>query len=103
MSTPVERPTQDSRLFAELQASRYRLMAYFGEKPARPFDETRAIHRQVIVAADGLVRAAGEDIARGATARWAQWRNGMLWGATDHDETPRRVRLSRRSITPAVR
>ena len=91
MSTPIERLTQESQLFAELQASRYRFMAYFGEKAARPFDEIRAIHRQVITAADGLVRAAGEDMTRGGTARRAQWRNGILWGAADHDETPRRL------------
>jgi hypothetical protein len=45
----------------------------------------------VIAAADGLVRAAGEDMTCGATARGAQWRNGISSGAAGHDETPRRL------------
>jgi hypothetical protein len=54
---PVERLARESQLFSELQASRYRFMAYFGEEAAKPFDELRKIHKEVLDAADSLARA----------------------------------------------
>jgi hypothetical protein len=42
--------------------------------------------------------------ASGGTARRAQWRNGIGWGAADDDETHGAcIKLSRRLSTPAVR
>jgi len=40
-ASPIERLTQESALFSELQASRYRFMAYFGEDSVHPFEEMR--------------------------------------------------------------
>jgi hypothetical protein len=56
-SQPVERLARESQLFSELQASRYRFMAYFGEEAARPFDELRKMHQEILEAADSLARA----------------------------------------------
>ena len=53
----MERLARESQLFSELQASRYRFMAYFGEEAAKPFDELRKIHKEVLDAADSLARA----------------------------------------------
>ena len=71
-SQPVERLARESELFSELQASRYRFMAYFGEEAAKPFDELRRMHKEVLEAADSLARAdqPGEGASTVDRATW---------------------------------
>ena len=70
---PVERLARESQLFSELQASRYRFMAYFGEEAAKPFDELRKIHKEVLDAADSLARAdqPGDGASHSDRAAWS--------------------------------
>jgi hypothetical protein len=70
---PVERLARESQLFSELQASRYRFMAYFGEEAARPFDELRKMHKEVLAAADSLARAdqPGDGASHSDRAAWS--------------------------------
>ena len=56
MAAPIERLNQASQVFSGLQASRYRFMAYFGEEAAKPFDELRKVHNEVMEAAAQLIR-----------------------------------------------
>jgi hypothetical protein len=70
---PVERLARESQLFSELQASRYRFMAYFGEEAAKPFDELRKMHKEVLDAADSLARAdqPGDGASHADRAAWS--------------------------------
>ncbi len=90
ISAPVERLTEESQLFSELQASRYRFMAYFGVGAARPFDEVRAIHAEVVRSAEELARDAG-DAGDDAHDRRTGWRRSIGWGATTGDQLARRL------------
>ncbi len=90
IATPVERLTEESQLFSELQASRYRFMAYFGAEAAHPFDEVRAIHAQVVRSAEALARDAGEGGAD-AHDRRTGWRRSIGWGAAAGDQLAGRL------------
>lgn len=90
LSSPVERLTVESQLFSELQASRYRFMAYFGQTSARPFDEVRAIHSEVVRSVEALARDAGAlDVA--SNHRRKVLRQTIGWGGSDEDELSRRL------------
>lgn len=69
-ASPIERLTQESALFSELQASRYRFMAYFGEDSQHPFEEVRAIHGEVMSSAEALIRDPNELAADTERDRW---------------------------------
>ncbi|WP_153023170.1 hypothetical protein [Sphingobium sp. AM] len=69
-ASPIERLTQESALFSELQASRYRFMAYFGEDSARPFEQMRAIHGEVMSSAQSLIRDPDELAPDAERDRW---------------------------------
>lgn len=69
-ASPIERLTQESALFSELQASRYRFMAYFGEDSAQPFEEMRAIHGEVMSSAESLIRDPNELASDAERDRW---------------------------------
>ena len=69
-ASPIERLTQESALFSELQASRYRFMAYFGETSAHPFEEMRAIHGEIISSAESLIRDPNELASDSERDRW---------------------------------
>ena len=73
MAAPIERLNQASQIFSELQASRYRFMAYFGEEAAKPFDELRKMHKEVLDAADSLARAdqPGDGASHADRAAWS--------------------------------
>lgn len=50
LSAPIERITEESELFSQLHANRYRFIAYFGERASSAFEEIRAVHAEVVVA-----------------------------------------------------
>jgi hypothetical protein len=92
-SAPVEKLTQASQLFSDLQASRYRFMAHFGEEAARPFAELGAIHNEIITAANRLVRTFDEAAAPPDPARRDAWEDTIGW--RDENGDPLACRLAR--------
>jgi hypothetical protein len=98
MAAPIERLNQASQVFSALQASRYRFMAYFGEEAAKPFEELRKVHNEVMEAAAQLIR--GQDKARSADndADRQQWRNTIGWGPHEQDRLAERLEHAVRAI-----
>lgn len=87
-ASPIERLAQESALFSELQASRYRFMAYFGEASSYPFEEMRAIHSEVISSAQSLIRDPNE--LASATER-DRWEDAIGWVEEEDDTVARRL------------
>lgn len=87
-ASPIERLTQESALFSELQASRYRFMAYFGEGSAHPFEEMRAIHNEVISSAEALIRDPNE---HASDAERDRWEDAIGWVDDGDDTLARRL------------
>jgi hypothetical protein len=101
--TPVDRLTKESQVFSELQASRYRFMAYFGEEAARPFEEIRAIHSEVIDSAHNLIRTYGQEQTGSEEARRNQWEAAIGWGEGGGDTLRRRLDLAVKAIEQTCR
>ena len=91
MAAPIERLNQASQVFSELQASRYRFMAYFGEDATRPFDELRKVHNEVLEAAARLVRAHGKTGSQSDAADQDAWRSAIGWGPHEEDQLAERL------------
>ena len=98
MAAPVERLNQASQVFSELQASRYRFMAYFGEEAARPFDDLRKLHSEVVEASARLIRAQGKPVSEGDVTDQDVWRNTIGWGAHGQDQLADRLERAVRRI-----
>ena len=101
-STPVERLTEESELFSELQASRYRFIAFFGERAAEPFDVVRAIHAEVIASASQLVRDTGERTPE-QDERRRRWGDAIGWRPHEDDPTIQRLEDAIRGIEQICR
>jgi hypothetical protein len=101
--TPVDRLTKESQVFSELQASRYRFMAYFGEEAARPFEEIRAIHSEVIDSAHNLIRTYGQEPTGSEEARRNQWEAAIGWGEGGGDTLRKRLDLAVKAIEQTCR
>src|SRR4029450_8025738 len=87
-ASPIERLTQESALLSELQASRYRFMAYFGEDSAHPFEEMRALHSEVIPPPESLIRDPNE-LASGTDRD--RWEDAIGWVDEGDDKLARRL------------
>jgi hypothetical protein len=87
-ASPIERLTQESALFSELQASRYRFMAYFGEDAANPFEQMRAIHGEVMSSAEALIRDPNEEAS---DAERDRWEDAIGWVDDGDDALARRL------------
>jgi len=98
MAAPIERLNQASQVFSELQASRYRFMAYFGEDAARPFDELRKVHNEVLEAAARLIRARGKAGSESDAADQDAWRSTIGWGPHEQDQLAERLDRAVRAI-----
>jgi hypothetical protein len=98
MAAPIERLNQASQIFSELQASRYRFMAYFGEDAARPFDDLRKLHNEVVEASARLIRAQGMPVSEGDAADQDVWRKTIGWGAHGQDQLADRLERAVRAI-----
>lgn len=94
MAAPIERLNQASQVFSELQASRYRFMAYFGEEAARPFDELRKVHDDVVEASSRLIRRQGKPPSTGD----ATDRDTIGWGPYGSDQLAERLERAVRAI-----
>jgi hypothetical protein len=94
MAAPIERLNQASQVFSELQASRYRFMAYFGEEAARPFEDLRKVHNDVIEASSRLIRGQGKAPSVGDAAD----RDTIGWGPGEHDQLANRLDRAVRAI-----
>jgi hypothetical protein len=101
--TPVDRLTRESQVFSELQASRYRFMAYFGEEAARPFDQIRAIHSEIIDSAHNLIRTYGQEQTDMEEARRNRWEEAIGWGEGEGDPLSKRLDLAVRAIEQTCR
>lgn len=95
---PVDRLAKESQVFSELRASRYRFMAYFGEEAARPFDELRAIHSEIIDSAHNLARTQGQE-----SAGREQWEAAIGWGETGGDALRKRLDLAVKAVERTCR
>jgi len=87
-ASPIERLTQESALFSELQASRYRFMAYFGEDSAHPFEQMRAIHGEVMSSAQSLIRDPNE---LASDAERDRWEDAIGWVGEEDDTVAHRL------------
>jgi hypothetical protein len=103
MAAPVERLNQASQVFSELQASRYRFMAYFGEGAARPFDDLRKVHNEVVEAASQLIRGQGKTLTEQDAADHAEWRTIIGWGPHQQDQLAERLEHAVRTIERTCR
>ncbi|WP_068878244.1 MULTISPECIES: hypothetical protein [unclassified Phenylobacterium] len=90
LSAPIERITEESELFSQLHANRYRFIAYFGERASSAFEEIRAVHTEVVVAAGELVRDSAVSAA-GAEPTRGLWEGAIGWGQGEDDRLSRRV------------
>jgi hypothetical protein len=98
MGAPIERLNQASQVFSELQASRYRFMAYFGEDAAQPFEDLRKVHNDVVDASARLIRARGKVASANGAADQEAWRSTIGWGAHDQDRLADRLDRAVRAI-----
>ncbi len=101
--TPVDRLTKESQVFSELQASRYRFMAYFGEEAARPFEEIRAIHTEIIASAHNLIRSYGQEPTELKEAERDQWEAAIGWGEGEGDLLKTRLDQAVKAIEQTCR
>lgn len=97
LSAPIQRITEESELFSQLHANRYRFIAYFGEGAASAFEEIRAVHADVVAAAGELVMDNGNPAAE-AEARRENWEGTIGWGLRKDDHIPARVDAAVRKI-----
>jgi hypothetical protein len=102
-AAPVQRLAAESQVFAELQASRYRFMAYFGEEAARPFEEIRAVHAEILDAASQLVRVANQADPAEASGDREQWAKSVGWGNLDTDALAQRLDRAIKAIEKVCR
>jgi hypothetical protein len=100
---PVERLAQESQIFSDLQASRYRFMAYFGEEAARPFDEIRALQTDIVSAADKLIRAQGNAETLETHAGRGGWEAAIGWGVAEEDRVAQRLAQAVKDIEAVCR
>jgi hypothetical protein len=104
MYAPVQRLAQESQIFSELQASRYRFMAYFGEQAAQPFDEIRSLQNEVVAAAGKLIRAQGGPDTRETRHNRGRWEKAIGWGADqEEDRIAHRLERAVRDIESVCR
>ncbi len=97
LSAPIERITEESELFSQLHANRYRFIAYFGEAASSAFEEIRSVHAEVVAAAGELVRG-NADPAPAAEAKREIWEGAIGWGQREDDRIPARVDNAVRQI-----
>lgn len=90
LSAPIERITEESELFSQLHANRYRFIAYFGEGASSAFEEIRSVHGEVVAAAGELVRDNAKPAAEGEPQRKV-WEGAIGWGQLRDDRTSARV------------
>lgn len=99
---PVSRLTKESQVFSELRASRYRFMAYFGEEAARPFDEIRAIHNEIIDSARDLARTHDQEAA-GREEERDHLEAAIGWGESEGDTLKKRLDLAVKAVEQTCR
>jgi len=99
LSAPIERIIEESELFSQLHANRYRFIAYFGEDAASAFEAIRSVHAEVVTAAGGLVRDEGNSADQEEeAAQRGRWEGTIGWGLHKDDPIPERVDAAVRKI-----
>jgi hypothetical protein len=79
----AERLLKDAAFFAQLQARRYRFIAYFGEAASKPYDSLRAIHRKIFVAVHMLLTTYEDRNEATLPRQREQWRKESEWYGPD--------------------
>lgn len=97
LSAPIERITEESELFSQLHANRYRFIAYFGEAASSAFEEIRSVHAEVVAAAGELVRDSADPAGNGEAQREI-WEGAIGWGQREDDRIPARLDHAVRQI-----
>jgi hypothetical protein len=97
LSAPIERITEESELFSQLHANRYRFIAYFGETASSAFEEIRSVHAEVVAAAGELVRDSADSASAGEAQREI-WQGAIGWGQREDDGIPARLDNALRQI-----
>src|SRR5262245_8878987 len=76
----AERLEKRSEFFAKLNARRYRFIAHFGPEAAKPFDEIRRVHDEIIQGAHNLIwLVLGPPVTDEGWASVEQWRATVKW------------------------
>jgi hypothetical protein len=97
LSATIERITEESELFSQLHANRYRFIACFGEAASSAFEEVRSVHTEIIVAAGELMRDSS-NLAEDREARREIWKGAIGWGQREDDPIPTRLDNAVRQI-----
>ena len=92
-----------AKYFPSSKRDGYRFMAYFGEEAARPFEEIRAIHSEVINSAHNLIRTYGHESTGSEEARRYQWQASIGWSEGDGDTLRKRLDLAVKTIEQTCR
>jgi hypothetical protein len=86
----VERLRKEQEFFAQLEARRYRFIAYFGSAAAGPYDELRAIHGEMLVAVRMLIETYRMYDWPEREAERRKWETTIGWHSAE-DDIPRRL------------
>lgn len=97
LSATIERITDESELFSQLHANRYRFIAYFGGAASSAFEEIRSVHTEIVAAAGELMRDSS-DLAEDRKARREVWKGAIGWGQREDDPIPARLDNAVRQI-----
>jgi hypothetical protein len=84
----IERLSKKGEFFARLQARKYRIIAHFGVKAAKPYDELGEILREIRVAVHMLIATHRQMPDR--ETQFRQWLTTIYCGA-DGDDIPKRL------------
>ena len=95
LSATIERITDESELFSQLHANRYRFIAYLGEAASSAFEEVRSVHTEIVAAAGELMR---DNLAEDREARREIWKGAIGWGQRENDLIPARLDNAVRQI-----
>jgi hypothetical protein len=83
---PAERLNREREFFASTNASRYRLMAYFGPEAAVPFETVYRIRNRVLISVNMLVRTSDRDLRRPEDIAAREKYENDIWGVGDADD-----------------
>lgn len=82
--TPVERLGRYHTVFSELEALRFRLMAFYGDEAGRPIQELFSARERIVQSAFQMIRNL-ERYERGDldTTKWEQWGRDIGWDISE--------------------
>lgn len=94
----VERLTEDSSFYADLQAAKYRFMACFGADSKKPFDAMKQIRTKIMLSAHALAR--GDKLSN---EQKEQMEGDIGWVLGDEDKIGEQIEETIREIEAICR